>query len=75
MFVSVSREASQCHRQAENCADLARIQSDPERRQEYLETQQRWLRLARGYESASDLIYQSKKRRSAGQRHAVLADP
>ena len=64
MFVTVSLEASECHRQAENCADLARIQSDPERRQEYLEMQQRWLGLARGYESASDLNYQRKKRKN-----------
>jgi hypothetical protein len=56
MFVSVSLEASECHRQAENCADLVRIQSDPKRRQEYLEMQQRWMGLARGYESARDLI-------------------
>jgi hypothetical protein len=43
MFVSVSREASECHKQAEKCADLARIQADPKRRQEYLEMQRRWL--------------------------------
>jgi len=75
MFVSVSIEASECHRQAENCADLARIQSDPKRRQEYLEMQQRWLGLAHSYESASDLMHQRKKRRSAQQRRSVLADP
>jgi hypothetical protein len=28
MFVSVSREASECHKQAEKCADLARIQAE-----------------------------------------------
>ena len=75
MFVSVSIEASECHRQAENCADLAQVQSDPKRRQEYLEMQRRWLGLARGYEVASELIYQSKKRRSARPRRAILAEP
>jgi hypothetical protein len=63
------------YRQAENCAVLARIQSDPKHRQEYLEMQQRWLGLARGYEAASDLIYQSKKRRGTRQRRAVLVEP
>jgi hypothetical protein len=73
MFVSVSLEASECHRQPENCADLAQIQCYPKRRQEYLEMQRRWLGLARSYESASELLYQRKKRRSAPQRvqHAV----
>jgi hypothetical protein len=74
MYVSVTREASECHRQAEKCEDLAQIQSDPKRRQEYLEMRRRWLGLARSYESASDLIYQSKKRRSGHQRRR-LVDP
>jgi hypothetical protein len=75
MFVSVSREAGECHRQAEKCADLARIQSDPGRRREYLEMHRRWLTLARSYEFTNDLIHQSKKRRGAHRRRAVLADP
>ncbi len=75
MYVSASREAGECHKQAEKCEDLAQIQSDPKRRKEYLEMRQRWLALARSYESASRLIQQSKKRKSAHQSRVILADP
>jgi hypothetical protein len=63
MFVSHSREARECRRQAEKCADIARIQSDPERRQEYLlEMQRRWLSLAQSYEFSERLEFPSRSK-------------
>ena len=59
MFVSVSREASECRLYAEHCADKARLQSDPQLRQCFLEMQQRWLSLARSYEFAERLEFLS----------------
>ena len=50
MFVSVSREASECRLYAEQCADKARFASDPKLRQDFLDMEQRWLGLARCYE-------------------------
>jgi hypothetical protein len=59
MFKSVSREASECRLHAEHCADKARLQSDPQLRQCFLEMQQRWLSLARSYEFAERLEFLS----------------
>jgi hypothetical protein len=59
MFVSVSREASECRLYAEQCADNARLQSDPEIRQDFLNMQQRWLSLARCYEFSERLEFLS----------------
>jgi hypothetical protein len=67
MFVSVSREASECRLYAEHCADKARLQSDPQLRQCFLEMQQRWLSLARSYEFAERL------RHKGLVRHGVMA--
>ena len=67
MFVSVSREASECRLYAEHCADKARLQSDPQLRQCFFEMQRRWLSLARSYEFAERLEFLSavEERRSA----------
>lgn len=59
MFVNLSGEARECHLYAEHCADRARHQSDPQLRQDFLEMQQRWLGLARGYEFAEQLEFLS----------------
>jgi hypothetical protein len=59
MFVSVSREASECRLYAEHCADKARLQSEPQLRQEFLDMQQRWLSLARCYEFSERLEFLS----------------
>ncbi len=59
MFVSVSREASECRLYAEQCADRARLQSDPKLRQDFLDMEQRWLSLARCYEFPERLEYLS----------------
>ena len=57
MFVSVSREASECRLYAEHCADKARLQSHPQLRQCFLEMQRRWLSLACSYEFAERLEF------------------
>jgi hypothetical protein len=63
MFVSVSREASECRLYAEHCADKARLQSDPQLGQCFLEMQQRWLSLARSYEFTERLEVPVGRRR------------
>ncbi len=74
MFVSVSREASECYRQAAKCADVARIQSDPKRRQEYLEMQRRWLGLARSYEFAERLEFLSAVEARNEEARLIIKD-
>ena len=50
MFLTPNKEARECQLHAEHCEDKARLQSDPQLRQDFLEMQQRWLSLARSYE-------------------------
>jgi hypothetical protein len=59
MFVSVSREASECRLYAEQCADKARFASGPKLRQDFLDMEQRWLGLARCYEFPERLEFLS----------------
>jgi hypothetical protein len=59
MFVSVSTEASECRLYAEQCADKARLQSDPKLRRDFLDMEQRWLSLARCYEFPERLEFLS----------------
>jgi hypothetical protein len=59
MFVSVSREASECRLYAEQCAGRARLQSDPKLRQDFLDMEQRWLSLARCHEFSERLEFLS----------------
>ncbi len=59
MSVIVSSEARECRRYAEDCADRARLQPDPQLRKDYLEMQGRWLALARSYEFAERLEFLS----------------
>jgi hypothetical protein len=73
MFVSVSSEASECRLYAEHCADRARLQSDPQLRQCFLEMQRRWLGLARSYEFVEQLEFAStvkeRNKKSAPNNH------
>jgi len=59
MFLKPSKEARECHLYAAHCADTARLPSDPQLRQDFLEMQQRWLSLARSYEFAERLEFLS----------------
>ena len=72
---SVSGPVRECRQYADDCAGRAKALSDPVLRQELKDMQRRWLSLARSYEFTNDLIHQSKKRRGAHRRRAVLADP
>jgi hypothetical protein len=60
MFVSLSREARECCLYAEQCADRARLQSDPKLRQDFLDMEQRWISLARCYEFPERLEFLSR---------------
>jgi hypothetical protein len=78
MFVSVSREASECRLYAEQCADRARLQSDPKLRQDFLDMEQRWLSLARCYEFPERLEFLSAIETSStsiGPTRASLCPP
>jgi hypothetical protein len=59
MFVSVSTEARECRLYAAQCADRARLQSDPKLREDFLDMEQRWLSLARCYEFPERLEFLS----------------
>jgi hypothetical protein len=74
MFVSVSREASECRLYAEHCADKARLQSDPQLRQCFLEMQQRWLSLARSYEFTERLEVPVGRRREEQRARLIIKD-
>jgi hypothetical protein len=50
MFTNLSEQAGECRLYAEHCADNARLQSDPQLRNDFLEMQRRWLCLASSYE-------------------------
>jgi hypothetical protein len=52
MFHEQIRE---CLRYANDCAQQANVSSDPARRQELLDTQLRWLSIARSYEFSERL--------------------
>ena len=78
MFVSVSREASECRLYAEQCADKARGESDPKLRQDFLDMEQRWLSLARCYEFPERLEFLSAIEASSaliGPTRASLCPP
>jgi hypothetical protein len=59
MFVTPSKEARECRLYAEHCADRARLQSDLQLCQYFLEMQRRWLSLARSYEFAKQREFPS----------------
>jgi hypothetical protein len=74
MFVSVSREASECRLYAEHCSDKARLQSDPQLRQCFLEMQRRWLSLARSYEFAERLEFLSAVEERNKEARLIIKD-
>ena len=74
MFVSVSREASECRLYAEHSAAKARLQSDPQLRQCFLEMQRRWLSLARSYEFAERLEFLSADEERNKEVRLVIQD-
>jgi len=74
MSVSVSKEAGECRLYAEYCADKARLQSDPQLRQCFLEMQRRWLGLARSYEFAERLEFASTVEERNKEARLIITD-
>jgi hypothetical protein len=64
MLVSLSDQVRECLRHAEDCARQAASLSDPRLRQDFLEVEARWLKLARSYEFTERLADFSKLRRT-----------
>jgi hypothetical protein len=57
-----------------NCADKARLQSDPQLRQCFLEVQRRWLSLARIYEFAERLEFLSVAEEGNKNARLIIKD-
>jgi hypothetical protein len=49
MLQNLSKQIRTCLRNAEECANLAKIQGDPNLGRDFLDFERRWLRLARSY--------------------------
>ena len=60
MLQNLNEEIRECYRHAEDCARQAKDQRDPKLRDDFLDCERRWLRLARGYELA-ERIESSRK--------------
>jgi hypothetical protein len=54
-----AKQVHECLRYANECAQQASLLSDPQRRQEFLDMQLRWLSIARTYEFSERLEFLS----------------
>jgi len=69
-----SIQARECRRYAQQCAQIAQNQSDPQLRLTYLEMQSRWLSLASSYEFSERLEFLSSiKMKNSEVRSAIGA--
>ena len=50
MLNNLSEQIRECLQHAEDCGQQAAAQSDPKLKQDFLDTERRWLFLARSYE-------------------------
>lgn len=65
MLENLSEQIRECHWQAQECARRAREHTDPKARQDYLDFERRWLRLAASYEFAERMqCFMSKPSKS-----------
>lgn len=55
MLQNLSVQIRECLGHAEDCAHQAKSEADPQLRQDFLDLEQRWLKLARSYEFADRL--------------------
>jgi len=55
MLKNLSEEIRECYRHAEDCARKAAAQTDPKRKENFLELERRWRFLARSWEFAERL--------------------
>jgi hypothetical protein len=62
MLESVSELIRECRQHAEDCARKAAAITDPKLKKEFLDMEQRWLRLVRSYEFRERLKDLSDKR-------------
>jgi hypothetical protein len=54
---NLSKEIRECFRHAEDCAQQAADQTDPQLKQDFLDLEQHWLFLARSYECTEQLTH------------------
>ena len=50
MLRAIKTEIEECYELARGCAEKAKAEADPQRRQEFLDMERRWLFLAHSYE-------------------------
>jgi hypothetical protein len=50
MLNNLSEQIRECHMHVEHCAQQADVQINPKLKDDFLETERRWLLLARSYE-------------------------
>jgi hypothetical protein len=50
MLKAIKREIQECYQLARECAEKAKAEVDPQRRQDFLDMERRWLFLAHSYE-------------------------
>jgi hypothetical protein len=50
MLKAIKTEIEECYELARGCAEKAKAEADPQRRQEFLDMERRWLFLAHSYE-------------------------
>jgi hypothetical protein len=53
---NLSENIRECYRHAEDCERLATKQTDPDLRKDFLDTAERWLKLAHSYEFTERLV-------------------
>ena len=62
MLQKTQHDVAYCHQRAEESRRLAAREIDPGRRQEFLDMEARWMRLATSYEFAERLISHGTER-------------
>jgi hypothetical protein len=55
MLQNLSKQARDCLQHAEDCGERAKIERDPALARDFLDMEQRWLRLARSYQFSEQL--------------------
>ena len=71
---ALSDKVRGCLEHAENCANRARIECDPNIARDFLEMERRWLRLARSYQFAEQLDAFSKYNKKRQDDAAAILD-
>jgi hypothetical protein len=76
MLETVLAEVRDCLRHAEDCAERAKREPNPELQRDFFDMEQRWLRLARSYQFAEQLrtftSYNAQQRGKLAERLELL---